>query len=107
MTFIIMKSVQLHEFAEGYYTFFINSTMDVHINFYENYFDPMNPDASLRLRHYGDCGISQVKFSNSLQNNERYFLIVSTKSSNVLSSFSVTSTGPSSIRFKHSSKKYA
>lgn len=97
-------SVQLQEFKEGYYTFFINSTMDIHFDLYENYFDPMNPDASSILRHYGDCGINQVKFTANLKNNERYFLTVSTKSPNVLSWFSVTSTGPSSIYFSRNCK---
>lgn len=98
------ERIPMHVTRQGHYDLTINSTMIIFAEVYKNYFDPMNRRVNLLFSPYGGCIVGQTKFTINLWPDKIYYLIVATNSSNVLSSFSVVSIGPSRISFEQSSE---
>jgi len=95
-------------FKEGIYNFLINSTIDVGVHLYKNYFDDNILDENLLFTHYTGCDLSQMKFSVNLESNEKYDLVITTSAilPNTIYSYSVVSSGPTNVSFNHMSKYY-
>ena len=91
------ENLQIHVSKQGNYDIFINSTAQVYVGLYKNYFYPENINTNLLFRLHDWCKVSQIKFTSNFHSNKTYNLIISTASPNVTFSFSLILTGPSHI----------
>lgn len=100
------ESTMMRVSKEGYYELVINGTMVLHVKFYKNHFNPMDPNVNLLQQYQGNCIVSQIMFTVNLWPDEIYYLMVATTFPSAISSYSVVSVGPSDIDFNKTSKYY-
>jgi len=98
------ESIPLRVSKKGYYNLVISGTRGINAKVYKNYFNPLTLDINPLLYANGKCIIDQINFAINLLPDEIYYLIVATTYSNVTVSYSVNSTGPSSLSVDQSSE---
>ena len=96
---IYYENVEMYVDKQGKYEFVLNSTEEVSIHVYKDYFNPTNLLGELLLRHLTGCNICQVKFTINLQSNRTYQVTIITPTEHPKVPFLITSTGPSKISF--------
>ena len=91
--------MQMNVSKDGKYDFLINSTVEVDVSLYNNYFDPNNDTENLLLSFYLGCNSDQTKFTRNLRSDEKYYLLITASDLNATSSFSIVLIGPSQVLF--------
>ena len=91
------ENLQIHVFKQGNYDIFINSTAQLYVMLYKDYFYPENINTNLLFRLDEWCKVNQIKFTSNFHSNKTYNLIISTAFPNVTFSFSFVLIGPSHI----------
>ena len=96
----IDRVVEVQVFTVGFYSFSINSSVDVYGYLHKDYYHAISLIKNSLLQLHGSCGPNKFKLTIHLQPNIKYMLVIRTNDFRMKGLLSVFVTGPNNVSLK-------
>lgn len=98
---------EIYVFRDSRYEFTIDSTAVIGVTLYKNYFDSIDSNKNVLLRHYGgDRDIRRITFEITLQSKTYYDFVVATVNINTTHLYRIRFIGVYSLNFTKRGESY-